>query len=57
MIEDLESLARLADMHDNDELVVPVGTVLPLSEARAAHEMLTGSRAHRRGKIVLKVAG
>jgi len=50
-------LARLADMHDNDELVIPVGTVLPLSEARAAHEMLAGSRAHRRGKIVLQVAG
>ena len=29
----------------------------PLSEARAAHEMLAGSRAHRRGKIVLQVAG
>jgi NADPH:quinone reductase-like Zn-dependent oxidoreductase len=50
-------LARLADMHDNNELVVPVGSVLPLSEVRAAHEMLAGSRAHRRGKIVLQVAG
>jgi NADPH:quinone reductase-like Zn-dependent oxidoreductase len=50
-------LARLAEMHDNNELVVPVGSVLPLSEARAAHEMLAGSRAHKRGKIVLQVAG
>jgi NADPH:quinone reductase-like Zn-dependent oxidoreductase len=50
-------LARLADMHDNNELVVPVGSVLPLSEARAAHEMLAGTRAHKRGKIVLQVAG
>jgi NADPH:quinone reductase-like Zn-dependent oxidoreductase len=50
-------LARLAEMHDKDELVVPVGSVLPLSEARAAHEMLAGSRAHKRGKIVLQVAG
>jgi len=50
-------LARLAAMHDNNELVVPVGSVLPLGEARAAHEMLAGSRAHKRGKIVLQVAG
>jgi NADPH:quinone reductase-like Zn-dependent oxidoreductase len=50
-------LARLAEMHDNNELVVPVGSVLPLGEVRAAHEMLGGSRAHRRGKIVLNVAG
>jgi NADPH:quinone reductase-like Zn-dependent oxidoreductase len=50
-------LARLADMHDNNELVVPVGSVLPLGEARAAHEMLAGSRAHKRGKIVLQVGG
>jgi NADPH:quinone reductase-like Zn-dependent oxidoreductase len=50
-------LARLADMHDSNELVVPVGSVLPLSEARAAHEMLAGTRAHKRGKIVLQVAG
>src|SRR5580693_2013959 len=50
-------LARLAEMHDKNELVVPVGSVLPLSEARAAHEMLAGSRAHKRGKIVLQVAG
>jgi NADPH:quinone reductase-like Zn-dependent oxidoreductase len=50
-------LARLADMHDNNELVVPVGSVLPLGEARAAHEMLAGTRAHKRGKIVLQVGG
>src|ERR1700730_8439225 len=50
-------LARLADMHDNNELVVPVGSVLPLSEVRAAHEMLARTRAHKRGKIVLQVAG
>ena len=50
-------LARLAEMHDKNELVVPVGSVLPLGEARAAHEMLAGTRAHKRGKIVLQVAG
>jgi NADPH:quinone reductase-like Zn-dependent oxidoreductase len=50
-------LARLAEMHDKNELVIPVGSVLPLGEVRAAHEMLGGTRAHRRGKIVLEVAG
>jgi NADPH:quinone reductase-like Zn-dependent oxidoreductase len=50
-------LARLAEMHDKSELVVPVGSVLPLGEARAAHEMLDGTRAHKRGKIVLRVPG
>ena len=50
-------LTRLAEMHDKNELVIPVGSVLPLGEARAAHEMLDGSRAHKRGKIVLQVAG
>src|ERR1700722_4298761 len=50
-------LTRLAEMHDKNELVIPVGSVLPLGEARAAHEMLAGSRAHKRGKIVLQVAG
>ncbi|HMG77549.1 MAG TPA: zinc-binding dehydrogenase, partial [Xanthobacteraceae bacterium] len=49
-------LTRLAEMHDKNELVIPVGSVLPLGEARAAHEMLDGSRAHKRGKIVLQVA-
>jgi NADPH:quinone reductase-like Zn-dependent oxidoreductase len=49
-------LTRLADMHGSKELVIPVGSVLPLAEARAAHEMLAGTRAHKRGKIVLHVA-
>src|ERR1700733_3468101 len=50
-------LARLAGRHGKNELVVPVGSVLPLGEARAAHEMLDGTRAHKRGKIVLRVGG
>src|SRR5580692_3370083 len=50
-------LARPSAMYDKNELVVPVGSVLPLGEARAAHEMLAGTRAHKRGKIVLQVAG
>ena len=33
-----------------------VGTVLPLEQARTAHEMLGGA-PHSRGKIVLNVAG
>jgi NADPH:quinone reductase-like Zn-dependent oxidoreductase len=48
-------LARLADMLDAKDLVTCVGTVLPLAEARAAHEMLAGERPHKRGKIVLRI--
>jgi hypothetical protein len=33
-----------------------VGDVLPLGEARIAHEMLAG-KPHKRGKIVLTVDG
>jgi pyruvate/2-oxoglutarate dehydrogenase complex dihydrolipoamide dehydrogenase (E3) component len=35
--------------------VTNVGTVLPLEEARIAHEMLDGA-PHMRGKIVLRIA-
>ena len=48
-------LARLADMLDAKELVTSVGSVLPLAEVRAAHEMLADARPHKRGKIVLRV--
>jgi NADPH:quinone reductase-like Zn-dependent oxidoreductase len=48
-------LARLADMLGATELVTSVGTVLPIAEARAAHEMLAGERPHERGKIVLRI--
>jgi NADPH:quinone reductase-like Zn-dependent oxidoreductase len=48
-------LARLAQMCADRQFTVPVGSVLPLAEARAAHEMLAGTRAHNRGKIVLRV--
>jgi hypothetical protein len=37
------------------QLVAHVGTILPLQQARAAHEMLNGA-PHQRGKIVLNVA-
>lgn len=47
-------LAKLGAMFDAGELVTSVGTVLPLAEARAAHEMLEGTRPHGRRKIVLQ---
>jgi NADPH:quinone reductase-like Zn-dependent oxidoreductase len=48
-------LERIAAMLDAGELAVNVGAVLPLAEARVAHEMLEGSRPRPRGKIVLRV--
>src|SRR5262250_186225 len=48
-------LNEIADLFDNAKLVTDVGTVLPLEQARIAHEMLEGAR-HKRGKIVLSVA-
>ncbi len=45
-------LQRIATLIDAGTLSVRVGEILPLSEARIAHEMLAG-RAHRPGKIVL----
>ena len=49
-------LARIAGMIDAGALTVNVGAVLPLADARVAHEMLEGSRSRPRGKIVLSVA-
>jgi NADPH:quinone reductase-like Zn-dependent oxidoreductase len=40
---------------DSGKLVTHVGTVLPLEDARAAHEMLARA-THKRGKIVLEIA-
>jgi NADPH:quinone reductase-like Zn-dependent oxidoreductase len=48
-------LNRIANLFDHDKLVPRVGTVLPLEEARQAHEMLAGA-PHKPGKIVLKIA-
>jgi NADPH:quinone reductase-like Zn-dependent oxidoreductase len=48
-------LAELARMHEKEKLIIPVGSVLPLKDAIAAHEMLAGTRPHKRGKIVLEV--
>jgi hypothetical protein len=41
-------LGRSADMLDAKEVVTSVGTVLPLAEARAAHE-IAGERLYERG--------
>ena len=45
-------LTQLADLIQSGKLRTRVGEVLPLSDARMAHEMLAG-RKHRPGKIVL----
>jgi NADPH:quinone reductase-like Zn-dependent oxidoreductase len=48
-------LTRIAVMIDAGDLAVNVGTILPLADARVAHEMLEGLRSKARGKIVLSV--
>jgi NADPH:quinone reductase-like Zn-dependent oxidoreductase len=48
-------LNKIAELFDSRKLVTDVGTVLPLEEARVAHEMLGGAQ-HKRGKIVLSIA-
>ena len=47
-------LNAISALFDSGELTVQVGTVLPLEQARAAHEMLAGA-PHARGKIVLRL--
>lgn len=49
-----EGLAKIADLIDSGQVATDVGEVLPLSEARLAHEMLAG-KPHKRGKIVLAI--
>lgn len=46
-------LNAISELFDRGELSSQVGTVLPLQEVRAAHQMLAGAR-HKRGKIVLQ---
>lgn len=48
-------LNLITEMFDSKKLVPQVGTVLPLTDAKTAHEMLAGA-PHARGKIVLNVA-
>jgi NADPH:quinone reductase-like Zn-dependent oxidoreductase len=47
-------LKTIADLIDAGRLLTNVGEVLPLADARLAHEMLAG-KPHKRGKIVLTV--
>lgn len=49
-------LEQIAALFEAGELTASVGDVLPLADARIAHEMLAG-RPHKRGKIVLTVDG
>jgi len=49
-------LHSISELLDAGKLSTDVGTVLPLGQARVAHEMLAGA-PHARGKIVLRVGG
>jgi NADPH:quinone reductase-like Zn-dependent oxidoreductase len=44
----------ISELFDRGELLPHVGTILPLQEVRAAHNMLADA-PHKRGKIVLQV--
>ena len=46
-------LAEIAALFDSGNLKVVLDRILPLSEARRAHEL--SQRGHTRGKIVLRV--
>ena len=52
-----DRLQRISELLGSGKIAARVGTVLELSQARAAHEMLEGARPHAGGKIVLKVSG
>ncbi len=49
-------LTRMAALMVNGDLRVNVGELVPLADARRAHEMLAGA-PHRLGKIVLTLDG
>jgi NADPH:quinone reductase-like Zn-dependent oxidoreductase len=48
-------LDKITDLFNSGKLTTRVGSVLPLEQARMAHEMLGGA-PHQRGRIVLSVA-
>jgi len=48
-------LSRISGLVENGTLIPQVGSVLPLSDVRTAHEMLAGA-PHGRGKIMLRIA-
>ena len=52
-----ENLEAVADLLDAQQLVVRIGQVLPLGDARQAHEMLEGLRQLPTGKVVLNALG
>jgi len=49
-------LSTVSALLDSGTVIPQVGSVLPLEQVRAAHDMLAGA-PHERGKIVLNVAG
>jgi NADPH:quinone reductase-like Zn-dependent oxidoreductase len=50
-----QGLERISKLIDAGKISVTVGSVLPLAQARVAHEMLAGAVSHKRGKIVLEL--
>ena len=52
-----EDLEAVADLLDAPQLVVRIGQVLPLGDARQAHEMLEGLRPLPAGNVVLNALG
>jgi NADPH:quinone reductase-like Zn-dependent oxidoreductase len=52
-----KDLEAVADLLDAQQLVVRIGQVLPLGEARQAHEMLERLRPLPAGKVVLNALG
>jgi NADPH:quinone reductase-like Zn-dependent oxidoreductase len=50
-----ERLRAISGLLDSGKVIPHVGSVLPLSDVRTAHQMLAGA-PHQRGKIVLQVA-
>lgn len=51
-----ERLRSVTDLFEKRKISARVGSVLPLAEARSAHEMLAGA-PHKNGKIVLQLLG
>jgi hypothetical protein len=52
-----KDLEAVADLLDGQQLVVRIGQVLPLGDARQAHEVLEGLRPLPAGKVVLNAPG
>jgi NADPH:quinone reductase-like Zn-dependent oxidoreductase len=48
-------LSTISGLLEGGKVIAQVGSVVPLEQARSAHEMLAGA-PHRRGKIMLEVA-